>query len=186
MHRTKSNCRSVSNVTARQRGRCHYVCDGAVGRAGELRLTRFGCAVKPNRRSGCGRRPLAQQTNGWERAAASFPGSGRPLGASCRYRLSQPGLLLWVSGDRAAASSTLQAGNRKPLPPAPCGRLDSLGAGGGLFQTQERLGTGGGLFPLRAVDRKEGPYRYRLSQPFSRSCFSTRSHRNLCHVCRQP
>ncbi len=36
---------------------------------------------------------------------------------------------------------------------------------------KERLGTGGGLFPLRAVDRKEGPYRYRLSQPFSTPYF---------------
>ena len=62
-----------------------------------------------------------------------------------------------------------------PLPPFPASP-PRLGFGdravasfttAASFTTKERLGTDRGLFPLRAVDRKEGPYRYRLSQPLS-------------------
>lgn len=56
-----------------------------------------------------------------------------------------------------------------PLPPFPASppRLGFGDRAVASFTTKERLGTDGGLFPLRAVDRKEGPYRYRLSQPLS-------------------
>ena len=164
----KSN---VQNQTAAlcqtsQRGKeddAIMVCDGAVGRAGELRLTRFGCAVKPNRRSGYGRRHLAKQTNGWERVAASFPGSGRALGASCRYRPSQPRLLVWVSGIGRWPLS-----QQRPLSPQRNGWEQTAAS-----------------FPCERWTVR----RARTATACPSLClflFSTQSHRNLCHVCRQP